>query len=159
MNHISFTILSVNVDADSVVVRPQSDLFQNNPESYAPFNINLTGLDKNQDILTQIASYTLPIVNSILVQESDKTSYLNVLSGLNSNSTYTVPISDISNLIPYIPETPLVQPSYISAPIVQSSFPISSIQETVDTIVTYKVDSTYSSMLSSTLLEGIEFIV
>jgi hypothetical protein len=63
-------------------------------------------------------------------------------------------------LIPYIPETPLAQPSYIPGPTGQSSsFPVSAIQETVNTIVTYKVDSTYSTMLSSTLLEGIEFIV
>jgi hypothetical protein len=140
MNDISFEILSTSIEGNSIIVRPYSTEFKHPPDAYAPANINISSLDKNVDILTQIALYVQPMVNAIIAMESDVSDYEPLISQINTNTILSVPISSIN--LTYQPAT----------------VPLNIVQDQVNYVTINQLHQTFNEMASATLLSGIDFI-
>ena len=143
MNDVNFTIVDYSIEGNSILVRPYSPDFKNPPETYSVGNINITNLNDNEDILIQIAKYMRPVVQSILNSETDITTVVPLVTSLELNKTYNIPLS-VLNIASFTPST--------------TNIPLSSVSDHSEYVIENKLQETYSAMLSATLLGDIDFL-
>jgi hypothetical protein len=95
MNESGFTVVEVLSDENAVLVRPWSPSFQNSPDSYPLYKINLSDLTTDTSVTEQIAQRMYSIVTQILKNESTSTGTSTLKSALTSiiGSTVTYDIS------------------------------------------------------------------
>lgn len=156
MNTVNYTILGSSLDANSIIVRPYSSDFQNPPEYYQPVNINFTNLDPNYDIYPQIAAIIQPIIDSVLLQEADKTDYTPLaaqISGISPIEMVSVPITSIQAM------TSAMTNEMVNQSLATVGTPLSTISFQAEYVANWNLQETYSQMTSSLVLSGIEFIV
>jgi hypothetical protein len=134
---IDFTIISYNLEGNSIVVRPHSPDFKNDPNSYPAFNLQITTLNENQDILAQIANRIRPAIQSILLSEADTSSYSQIVSSLSAGK-YSVPIVSVNDLNNF-------------------TIQVSAIQNEVNVTIG-ELNNTFNNMLSTQLFENINFL-
>jgi hypothetical protein len=147
MEDVNFQIINYSLDGNSIIVRPYSTQFKYASSFYNPVNINFTNLDPNIDLNIQIAAFIQPLIDSILKNESDVSHFQPLLSALTLDTISTVPLTDVINHI--------TSPQ----PLSNGLIPLSGIQDQANSVVSYKLQETYNNMLSSTLFDGIEFLV
>ena len=153
MDTVNYTILASNLEGNSIIVRPYSPDFKYSPEEYQPVNINFTNLDPNQDVYAQIAAYMQPLIQSILVHETDKGDYTTVAAQLSTVSPLqlqTVSVSSIQSLTSVNTQ--------LNDALMSISTPTSALQVHVDFVTNFQLQDTFSGMMSATLLDGIEFV-
>jgi hypothetical protein len=136
---IDFTVISYNLEGNSIIVKPNSPNFKNDPNTYPVFNLQISTLDQNQDLLTQIAHRVSPIIDSILLNEADTSSYAPLISSLSSTS-YSIPVSTVNQ--------------YNNSNIVVSS---GEMQQNIN-IVIEDMNKTFNNMLSTQIFENIKFL-
>jgi hypothetical protein len=153
MDTVNYTILASNLEGNSIIVRPYSPDFKYSPEEYQPVNINFTNLDPNQDVYAQIAAYMQPLIQSILVHETDKGDYTTVAAQLSTVSPLqlqTVSVSSIQSLTS--------ANTQLNDALMSISTPTTALQVHVDFVTNFQLQDTFSGMMSATLLDGIEFV-
>jgi hypothetical protein len=87
--NISFTVKSIDVENNSVVVQPFSDILKYTPEYYPSININLTSLIPDLDINLQIAEYCKQNVLFYHLKENIKQNK-KIVSLLEKNKNKTI---------------------------------------------------------------------
>ena len=91
---ISYEIVSVDKDNDSLVVRPLSPLFKNAPSSYPCININISNLHStHESVDVQIARLCAPVVKKTILAESGRLDEVIEYLTANQNSVTTLPLS------------------------------------------------------------------
>jgi hypothetical protein len=153
MDTVNYTILASSLEGNSIIVRPYSPDFKYSPEEYQPVNINFTNLDPNQDVYAQIAAYMQPLIQSILVHETDKGDYTTVAAQLSTVSPLqlqTVSVSSIQSLTSINTQ--------LNDALMSISTPTTALQVHVDFVTNFQLQDTFSGMMSATLLDGIEFV-
>jgi hypothetical protein len=95
--NFGFIIKEISADTNSVVVWPYSPLFKKPANQYLPINVALTNLSPDIDYNTQIAATCKPIIDSILLQESENY-VINIVRALSGsiNTITTVPVTSVS---------------------------------------------------------------
>ena len=153
MDTVNYTILASSLEGNSIIVRPYSPDFKYSPEEYQPVNINFTNLDPNQDVYAQIAAYMQPLIQSILVHETDKGDYTTIAAQLSTISPLqlqTVSVSSIQSLTSINTQ--------LNDALMSISTPTTALQVHVDFVTNFQLQDTFSGMMSATLLDGIEFV-
>jgi hypothetical protein len=79
-DHIGYTIVSHNEEDNSLLIRPHSPLFKNEPDTYPVYNINISNLNQGNELEKEIAKVMIPIIDNIL--ESEKELPLNMKNQL-----------------------------------------------------------------------------
>ena len=70
-DHIEYTIVSHNEENNSLLVRPYSPLFKNEPDTYPVYNITISNLNQENDIKNEIGKIMIPIIDHIIESEKD----------------------------------------------------------------------------------------
>ena len=70
-DHIEYTIVLHNEENNSLLVRPYSPLFKNEPDAYPVYNITISNLNQKNDIKDEIGKIMIPIIDHIIESEKD----------------------------------------------------------------------------------------